>query len=43
MRSKPIFIAVTGDVVDGSVRELAAHTAPLAQLRARHWRILRYR
>jgi hypothetical protein len=33
---KPDLIAVTGDVVDGSVRELAAHTAPLAQLRARH-------
>lgn len=33
---KPDLIAVTGDVVDGSVRELAAHTAPLAQLRALH-------
>jgi uncharacterized protein len=33
---KPDLIAVTGDVVDGSVPELAAHTAPLAQLRALH-------
>lgn len=29
-------IAVTGDLVDGSVRELAPHTAPLARLLARH-------
>ena len=29
-------IAITGDLVDGSVAELAAHTAPLATLRARH-------
>jgi predicted MPP superfamily phosphohydrolase len=29
-------IAVTGDLVDGSVRELAAHTQPLAELTARH-------
>jgi predicted MPP superfamily phosphohydrolase len=29
-------IAVTGDLVDGSVRDLAPHTAPLARLRARH-------
>jgi len=29
-------VAVTGDLVDGSVRELARHVAPLAQLRARH-------
>jgi predicted MPP superfamily phosphohydrolase len=29
-------IAVTGDLVDGSVAELAAHTSPLAHLRARH-------
>ncbi|HYD61130.1 MAG TPA: metallophosphoesterase [Noviherbaspirillum sp.] len=29
-------IAVTGDLVDGSVRRLAQHTAPLARLRARH-------
>src|SRR5687768_12771033 len=29
-------IAVTGDLVDGSVKQLAAHTAPLARLAARH-------
>ena len=29
-------IAVTGDLVDGSVRDLAGHTAPLARLTARH-------
>jgi hypothetical protein len=29
-------IAVTGDLVDGSVKQLAAHTAPLSQLSARH-------
>lgn len=29
-------IAVTGDLVDGSVQQLAAHTAPLADLTARH-------
>jgi uncharacterized protein len=29
-------IAVTGDVVDGSVSQLAPHTAPLAKLKARH-------
>jgi len=29
-------IAVTGDVVDGSVQELAPHTAPLAHLKARY-------
>lgn len=29
-------VAVTGDVVDGSVAALRAHVAPLAQLRARH-------
>ncbi len=29
-------IAVTGDLVDGSVRQLAPHTAPLARLSARH-------
>jgi predicted MPP superfamily phosphohydrolase len=32
----PDLIAVTGDVVDGSVRELAPHTAPLGRLSARH-------
>jgi predicted MPP superfamily phosphohydrolase len=31
----PDAIAVTGDIVDGSVRRLAAHTAPLGRLRAR--------
>jgi len=29
-------IAVTGDLVDGSVRELAHHTEPLSRLSARH-------
>ncbi|GAB2181575.1 metallophosphoesterase [Denitratisoma sp. agr-D3] len=29
-------IAITGDVVDGSVSQLSSHTAPLAKLRARH-------
>jgi predicted MPP superfamily phosphohydrolase len=29
-------IAVTGDVVDGSVRQLAMHVAPLSRLRSRH-------
>lgn len=29
-------IAITGDLVDGTVRELAPHTAPLARLSARH-------
>ena len=29
-------IAVTGDVVDGSVRQLAEHVAPLSRLRSRH-------
>ena len=29
-------IAVTGDLVDGSVQQLSAHTAPLAKLSARH-------
>jgi predicted MPP superfamily phosphohydrolase len=33
---QPDLIAVTGDLVDGSVRELSAHTAPLAKLRSRH-------
>jgi predicted MPP superfamily phosphohydrolase len=32
----PDLIAVTGDVVDGSVSELNSHTAPLARLSARH-------
>jgi len=29
-------VAITGDLVDGSVRELSPHTAPLAQLASRH-------
>jgi predicted MPP superfamily phosphohydrolase len=29
-------VAVTGDLVDGSVQHLAAHVAPLAQLQSRH-------
>jgi len=29
-------IAITGDLVDGSVKQLARHTAPLAKLSARH-------
>jgi predicted MPP superfamily phosphohydrolase len=29
-------VAVTGDLVDGTVTDLAAHVAPLARLRARH-------
>lgn len=29
-------VAITGDLVDGSVRELAAHVAPLANLQSRH-------
>jgi predicted MPP superfamily phosphohydrolase len=29
-------VAITGDIVDGSVRELAHHTEPLAQLASRH-------
>ncbi len=29
-------VAVTGDLVDGSVRDLAAHVAPLASLQSRH-------
>lgn len=33
---KPDLIAVTGDMVDGPVRELSAHTAPLAGLQALH-------
>jgi uncharacterized protein len=32
----PDLIAVTGDLVDGSVQQLSAHTAPLAGLAARH-------
>ncbi|MES3021116.1 MAG: metallophosphoesterase [Pseudomonadota bacterium] len=32
---RPDAIAITGDLVDGSVSRLGAHTAPLARLRAR--------
>jgi predicted MPP superfamily phosphohydrolase len=32
----PDVVAITGDLVDGSVRELAEHVAPLARLRSRH-------
>jgi uncharacterized protein len=35
-RLQPDLIAVTGDIVDGSVAQLADHTQPLARLRARH-------
>lgn len=33
---QPDIVAITGDLVDGSVAELAQHVAPLAGLRARH-------
>jgi hypothetical protein len=32
---EPDVVAITGDLVDGSVAELASHVAPLAKLRAR--------
>ena len=32
----PDMVALTGDLVDGSVLQLSAHTAPLAELRSRH-------
>ena len=35
-RLKPDVIAVTGDIVDGSVTQLADHTAPLGRLTARY-------
>lgn len=35
-RLKPDMVAVTGDLVDGSVAQLWSHTAPLAKLVARH-------
>jgi hypothetical protein len=35
-RLKPDLIAVTGDVVDGSVPQLTRHTQPLSRLSARH-------
>lgn len=34
--AKPDLVAVTGDLVDGGVRQLEAEVAPFAQLRARH-------
>jgi predicted MPP superfamily phosphohydrolase len=33
---QPDAVAITGDLVDGTVRHLAPHTAPLARLQARH-------
>jgi uncharacterized protein len=33
---KPDLVALTGDLVDGSVAQLSSHTAPLADLRSRH-------
>jgi predicted MPP superfamily phosphohydrolase len=33
---EPDVIAITGDLVDGSVQQLAPHVAPLGNLRARH-------
>ncbi|MBL0392661.1 metallophosphoesterase [Ramlibacter monticola] len=33
---RPDLVAITGDLVDGSVQELASHVAPLAQLKSRH-------
>jgi uncharacterized protein len=33
---EPDVVAITGDLVDGSVGELAEHVAPLAQLKSRH-------
>lgn len=35
-RLEPDLIAVTGDVVDGSVQQLAGHTEPLRRLKARY-------
>jgi len=35
-RMGPDLVAITGDLVDGSVAELAGHVAPLAGLKARH-------
>lgn len=35
-RLQPDMVAITGDLVDGSVRELAPHVAPLAELTSRH-------
>jgi predicted MPP superfamily phosphohydrolase len=33
---EPDLVAITGDLVDGSVEELREHTAPLAQLKAKY-------
>jgi predicted MPP superfamily phosphohydrolase len=33
---RPDVVAITGDLVDGSVAELGAHVAPIAGLRAKH-------
>jgi predicted MPP superfamily phosphohydrolase len=33
---EPDIVAITGDLVDGSVEELAEHVAPLARLKAKH-------
>ncbi len=33
---EPDLVAITGDLVDGSVEHLSEHTAPLARLKARH-------
>lgn len=33
---RPDVVAITGDLVDGSVEELAEHVAPLAKLEAKH-------
>ena len=35
-RLRPDVVAITGDLVDGSVAELAGHVAPLARLMSRH-------
>jgi uncharacterized protein len=35
-RLRPDIVAITGDLVDGSVAELAPHVAPLARLVSRH-------
>jgi len=33
---QPDLVAVTGDLIDGDIKELAGHTAPLARLSGRH-------
>ena len=35
-QESPDLVAITGDVVDGSVEQLAAQASPLGQLRAPH-------